>query len=236
MRARSRPLFLLVALAVSPVASNAAGQAAARPQPLVSTRSTIASGLILAATLLGDHGLRFEILERRNGATGFAARLGNALGDPKYVLPTLGAGFLAGRLFDNPSLSGTAERAGKAVALAGGVTTVLKLAVGRRRPAGDGDADEFHPFSGWNSFPSGHTAVAFALATAIADETDDGWSDAALYGAATLTAFARVTDDRHWTSDVFVGALVGHLSGRWLALRRGEIMVRPGAIGIALEF
>jgi membrane-associated phospholipid phosphatase len=78
--------------------------------------------------------------------------------------------------------------------------------------------------------------VAFALATAIADETRDPWSDAALYGAATLTGLARLNDDRHWTSDVFVGALVGHLSARWLSRRPGGLSIQPTGVAMSIEF
>ncbi|MEZ0332707.1 MAG: hypothetical protein ACAI18_01765 [Gemmatimonadales bacterium] len=42
-------------------------------------------------------------------------------------------------------------------------------------------------------------------------------------------------NDRHWTSDVFVGALVGHLSARWLARRHG-LSVGPGATAATLGF
>ena len=74
------------------------------------------------------------------------------------------------------------------------------------------------------------------MATTLADETPDPWSDAALYGLATLTAFARVNNDRHWTSDVIVGALIGHLTARWLAGRFGWLTLRPGAVSATLTF
>ncbi|MGH7527809.1 MAG: phosphatase PAP2 family protein [Gemmatimonadales bacterium] len=237
--------FLLLAsltLAQLPFPSAAVGQVAPRPQdashPLLSGRNAAAAGLILAVTLMSDEGLRGEVQEHRSAGTNSLALVGNALGEPRYVLPALGAGYLAGRLTGNHALSRVALRAGGAAIVAGGLTTALKYAIGRSRPyqGGEADADQFRPFSGWNSFPSGHTTLAFAVATAIADETSDRWSDAALYGVATLTAFARVNDDRHWTSDVLVGALIGHLSARWLSRRQGWLTVGPGTIGTSLDF
>lgn len=206
-----------------------------RPRPLLSGRLALVAGLVLVTTFAGDQGLRGELQESRSPASNTVADFGNVIGDPWYIVPTLGAGALVGHLAGNAAVTRTALRAAGAVALAGGAVTAFKYAIGRRRPSSTGDADEFRPFSGWNSFPSGHTAVAFALATAIAEETRDPWTEAALYGAATLTAFARVNDDRHWASDVVAGALVGHLSARWLSRRYG-VKVSPGAVTMSLEF
>lgn len=236
MRTREFVVSLLVAVAALPPSTELAAQAPPHPRPLLSEETAGGAALILLASFLGDQGLRGEVLEHRTDASRAATRLGNAFGDPRYVLPALGAGFLAGRFVGSPGLSRATLHAGEAAIVAGGIATALKFAVGRRRPSGDGDADELRPFSGCNSFPSGHTAVAFAVATAIANETPDIWSDAALYGIAGLTGMARLNDDRHWISDVFAGALVGHLSARWLARGRGWLTVRPGGIAASLEF
>lgn len=233
------PAMLVLWLVSVPAAalSQAEPLAPVPSQPtLLSGRTAVAAGLILAATLVADQGLRGQVQEYRGSTSNAVADLGNAFGDPLYVLPVLGAGALAGHLAGNTGMSRTALRAAAAMAIAGGVTTAAKFAVGRSRPTGKGDADDFRPFSGWTSFPSGHTASAFAVATVFAAETRDPWADAALYGAATLTAFARLNDDRHWASDVFVGALVGHLSARWLARPRGGLTVAPGAVSMSLEF
>jgi membrane-associated phospholipid phosphatase len=214
-------------------------QAVAHPQhpayPLVSGEEAAVAGLVLVMALMGDQGLRGEVQEHRGNTTNSVAHIGNALGEPRYLLPAFGAGYFVGQLTGDRALSRVALRAGGAALLAGGITTALKLAVGRGRPSQGEDADVFRPFSGWNSFPSGHTTLAFAVATAIADETEDRWSDVAVYGVATATAFARLNDDRHWTSDVLVGALVGHLSARWLSRRYG-LTTGPGVLGIKLEF
>jgi membrane-associated phospholipid phosphatase len=233
---RTRGILLLVGFTLALPDSRILAQGARHSHPLISDRTAAAAGLILVATLLGDQGLRGELLEHRGPGTGSGVRLANGFGDPRYVLPALGAGFLVGEVIGSRGVRRAAVHAGEAAILAGGLVTAVKLTVGRRRPSGDGDADEFRPFSGWNSFPSGHTAVAFAVATALADETPGGWSDAALYGLAGLTAVARLSDDRHWTSDVFVGALVGHLSAKWLARRHGWLSIGPGAIATTLEF
>ena len=234
-------LFLIISVAGAALTppSTAVAQAVNQPRlsrPFLSGNEAAIAGLILIAAGMGDEGLRDEAQEHRSDQSNSLARLGNSLGEPLYVLPVIGVGYLSGQISGNHTLTRLSRRAGSAVLLAGGITTALKFAVGRSRPSHGGDSDQFRPFAGANSFPSGHTTVAFAVATVIADETRDRWSDFALYGAATVTAFARVNDDRHWTSDVLAGALIGHLSARWLSRRQGSLTVGPRAVGISLGF
>lgn len=63
------------------------------------------------------------------------------------------------------------------------------------------------------SFPSGHTTVAFAFSTVLAEYFDSIWFRIGFYGMTGLTAYARVLNNQHWFSDVIVGALFGILSG-----------------------
>lgn len=240
MRVRGLRLIMSLTMAQLLTAISAVSQAVSRPhdlsQQLLSGRNAAAAGIILLAVFMGDEGLRAQAQAYRGEETHSIARVGNAFGDPRLVLPALSAAYLAGQLTGNRDIRRVAVRAGGAAIVASGVTTALKYATGRSRPSQSDDSDLFRPFSGRNAFPSGHTTLAFAVATAIADETQDPWSDIALYGAATLTAFARVSKDRHWTSDVLVGALIGHLSARWLSRRQGWLTVAPGAVAASFEF
>jgi membrane-associated phospholipid phosphatase len=204
--------------------------------PLISRQTATVAGLLFGAALMGDRSFREEAQERRSNTTNSMAKLGNTLGEWSIVVPALGAGYLAGELAGSRDLKRVMLHAGAAAALATGISSSLKYTIGRTRPPVAGDPDQFRPFSGSNSFPSGHTAVAFAIATSIADETDDSWSDVALYGAATLTAMSRINDDRHWTSDVLIGGLIGHLSARWVSKQMGPVRVMPGAVTVNLEF
>lgn len=66
-----------------------------------------------------------------------------------------------------------------------------------------------------NSFPSGHTATAFVAATIMHKEyglTRSPWWSVAAYGMATTTGIMRTLNNRHWISDILVGAGIGVIS------------------------
>ena len=101
----------------------------------------------------------------------------------------------------------------EAVALAGDGNVLAKMSGGRARPSRHGDADDNL------SFYSGHTTTAFALATAAGTvATLRGYRFAPLVWAsgltaAALTGYLRIAGDRHWLSDVALGATAGSLAG-----------------------
>lgn len=86
----------------------------------------------------------------------------------------------------------------------------LKYITKETRPDGSND----------NSFPSAHTAVAFAYATVLHEEFKDKsvWISIAGYSAATATGAFRILNNKHWYSDVLVGAGLGILSTKLVYL------------------
>lgn len=85
-----------------------------------------------------------------------------------------------------------------------GSVELTKSIVRRTRPDNDGN----------NSFPSGHTAVAFVGAHILMKEYKhiSPWIGVGGYGVATTVAFLRMMNNRHWFSDVIAGAGYGILS------------------------
>jgi len=64
------------------------------------------------------------------------------------------------------------------------------------------------------SFPSGHTATAFCAAEFLHQEygKKSVWYSVAGYTMASLTGVFRMLNNKHWESDVFVGAGIGMFS------------------------
>ncbi|SCX86338.1 phosphatase PAP2 family protein [Flavobacterium caeni] len=84
--------------------------------------------------------------------------------------------------------------------------TVLGLKSGTKIERPDGTSK--------NSFPSGHTATAFAGAEMMYQEYKDQsiWYGVAGYAVATGTGLFRMYNNRHWLTDVAAGAGIGILS------------------------
>lgn len=125
-----------------------------------------------------------------------------------------GAMYVAGRLQG----SRRAEEAGLLSLAALAHTEVivfgLKQATQRQRPlAGDQDGSFWE---GGNSFPSGHAATSFAVATVFAYEYGDHpAAPITAYALASANSISRSGARRHWASDVFVGGSLGFLIGRF---------------------
>ncbi len=75
--------------------------------------------------------------------------------------------------------------------------------------------------NGWDnkSFPSGHTASAFAFASVVGAEHGWGWGTAAYLGAA-FVGYSRMNDNKHWFHDVLGGATIGVGYGLGIHFRR----------------
>jgi len=79
-----------------------------------------------------------------------------------------------------------------------GATYALKALISEERPNGEGD----------DSFPSGHTSVAFQGAAFIHRRYGLKWAVPAYVGA-VYVGWRRVDTDNHYTKDVVAGAAIG---------------------------
>ncbi len=145
---------------------------------------------------------------------------GNSLGTVIPSAVVIGTLYGGGLIFDNRWMRLTGRHVFQSVLYATVITITIKTLLGRHRPElndgpyrfeGPSLHDEF------NSLPSGHTTVAFALCSSLAADIDHPVATVILYTMAAYTGFTRMYDDRHWASDVFLGAIVGTVCGYTVA-------------------
>ncbi len=134
--------------------------------------------------------------------------------------------YVTGRATHNRRMAELAVHGTEALFVGVGTTFALKTVLGRARPYTSADTNP-HSFglgrgfrsADYQSFPSGHTTAAFSVAAAVTSETHDWWPQytwligTVMYGGATLVGMSRMYDDKHWASDVAIGAAVGTFAG-----------------------
>lgn len=139
------------------------------------------------------------------------ARRLSGLGEGVYWLVLLLAIALTAALRKRRVLSAWAIRTAVAVGGAGLAANALKVVAGRARPrALDDGVWGFHFFEvgyRFNSFPSGHAAIAAAVAASICLARPGVWPAAAALWLAL--AAGRVLNGSHFASDVLAGGAVG---------------------------
>jgi membrane-associated phospholipid phosphatase len=163
----------------------------------------------IATVSLADGAVNDWVQERRTPHSDDLARVFRYGGEPEVTFGIGGGILVAGTIAGKPELQRSGGRVLLSIVAAGLTTVGIKAATGRYRPAETDNPYIFKPFSGHDSFPSGHATMAFALATSLSHEIKNGWVSAALYSFAAGTAWSRLNDERHWLSDVLAGATVG---------------------------
>ena len=159
----------------------------------------------------------------RGSTTDVLADIFEPFGNGAFALTGLAAVYIFEHFNENEKATRTTLIATESFLITSLYTTVLKYSFGRARPHNtDTNHDDSHMhFDGFsiknNSFPSGHTSTAFAIATVVANEYEETpYIKPISYGLATLTGLSRINDQKHWASDVFLGAALGYFTSKTL--------------------
>lgn len=177
----------------------------------------------------------------------FSEEVAEPLGGGDYSMMLVGGIAATGLLFKNERWLETGYLGAEAFIYAGLLSRFPKILFGRQRPY-VGSIPEKHRFEGpslgvdgddwfdqWKSnrnasYISGHTTTAFAIATVFAEQSikhnKNKWVPYVSYGLATVCAYSRIYDNKHWATDLIGGALFGHLVGRYL-VRNHHWQVKP---------
>jgi membrane-associated phospholipid phosphatase len=238
-------LSIVVAVPAAPVAAQDQPSSIQLDQPssIKWWHGALAVGGISALMLL-DGSVRHLSQDVRGHTGDGVASTVRHMGQPE-VYGTITAGLLAAGLISGDSrVTQAGGRLAATMALTAAMAAAGKFVAGRPRPDAvlPLDGDDFLPFSGREAMPSGHTAMAFALATSLADDIKKPWATAGLYTLAGAVAWSRINDNRHWFSDVAAGALVGITSaklasGRWkiFGITAPSILATPRGLGLGWQ-
>ena len=200
-------------------------------QPLFTARDAVAAAAFGAATAVITPADRRAAARLQNPNTqenrlfrNAATVVTNIVQPGAVIIGT--ALYGVGRATDNERMADLGLHGTEAMAVGVGVTFFIKGLAGRARPYATSDTNprDFGFARGffnerYRSFPSGHTVTAFAAAAAVAKETSRWWPNSAwyvgpvVYGGATLAGLSRMYNNKHWASDVIVGAAIGAFSG-----------------------
>ena len=131
------------------------------------------------------------------------------------VLPITIGMYAGGALAHNAKARETGVLSGEAVIDTLITVGILKAVTQRPRPYEKNGNGTF--FSGGGSFPSGHAAESWALASVIAHEYNGNIIyPITAYGLASLVTFSRLSGQQHFASDIFVGSAIGWFTGRYV--------------------
>ncbi|MGA2101417.1 MAG: capsule assembly Wzi family protein, partial [Candidatus Sulfotelmatobacter sp.] len=145
-----------------------------------------------------------------------------------------GAGglYVLGLLTQNEHQRETGFLSGEAAVDALVAVEALKYATGRQRPYQSPGIGQF--LKSGTSFPSEHSAAAWAIAGMVAHEYPSPFLKFLSYGMATVVSASRITAKEHFPSDVLIGSAIGYLTSEYVYRKhhnyelRGDQWETPG--------
>lgn len=213
---------------VRPAQASAAGRDTSKT--FFVRRDLALTGLAIVGTgIVSRFDKRIEHYAQGSSVQGSASRrrVVNDLTKVNETTLTIAAilGYGAGRLAGSTTIADVSLHTAEATVLTSVVSQLIRGPLGRTRPSLTPD-DQYHfqfgkGFTHFDnrSFPSLHSATAFAAASALAGEVRERNPSAAwiaaplLYGAAAVPGLTRMYLNQHWASDVVAGAFAGTLLG-----------------------
>lgn len=176
---------------------------------LPSLDSAVILGLGGAASMLG-HSSDNRLSHNLSGSSNAFFSPGTMIGASTVQLGAAFATYSLGRATGHPKVAAIGADLVSAQIVSQTLTQAIKFSVGRTRPDGTS-----------YSFPSGHSATAFATAAVL--QRHLGWkAGIPSYALATYVAASRIETQRHYLSDVAFGAAIGMMSGRTVTLGYGK--------------
>lgn len=197
------------------------------PRNFNSTELYITGAILVGSGIayISDPNVKTSIDKNHTTFMNRVTPIGEKYGSSLYA-GIFGSGlYLTGALMKNQGIASTGRMVVESVVYTGLVVGLLKFTFSRARPYENDGPRDFFDFSLKEediSFPSGHTATAFAISTVLSRKIDNTFATIGLYGLAGLTAYERMYNNKHWFSDVLVGAALGYFIGNVIANSEDE--------------
>lgn len=169
---------------------------------------------LLSGALIATDTKTADLLPNTQSQTKWSGRV-SQLGASYSLTAFSGGTYLIGRMTDNRHVQETGWFALQAIAHSQVAVFAIKQLTNRERPLVHDGSGGF--WEGGDSFPSGHAATSFAVATIFGYEYRDRIAvPITAYALATAISASRLSAQRHWVSDIVVGGSTGFLIGRYV--------------------
>lgn len=158
------------------------------------------------------------------------------LGLGEWNLGIAGAFWVGGMIFKDKRAKETARLTVMTFIHTSVAVQIGKHLFGRQRPSWENGKDRWagpdgffkrykeYQLAHYDAFPSGHTISIFGTATVVAEMYKDTvWVPILSYTLATACGLSRITEDTHWLSDVFLGAVMGYVIGKFVVKKRNRM-------------
>jgi hypothetical protein len=188
----------------------------------------IKTGAVLFTTVAFmnfDKDIRKEFSKSHNDSKDKIADVGNAYGNLITPIVVGGGIYSYGLILKDEYFRETGRMLLEAVIFSGIITDVTKVISGRSRPYTERGPYFYNMFTfneGSLSFPSGHSTVAFAMSSVLANRIKNVYATVGLYALSSVTALSRIYSDKHWASDVILGSAIGYFVGDYISSNKKE--------------
>ncbi len=180
-------------------------------------------GVMGGATFLAmqvDQPIRDAVLKDRRYYYSVPIEGGRMYGE-LYSPVVFFVGFAAHSLIaDDKSTRKIAYEIGQASLYTGAIVLTMKSIIGRARPHTNEGRAAYKSFTfvgdDYHSLPGGHSATTFVISTVLSRNVRPTWLKVLVYVPAVITAFSRVYQDWHWTSDDLLGGAIGYFVATWV--------------------
>ena len=162
-----------------------------------------------AAITLSQTDADVEIQDDLTDSIGDLAEIGDIGGHGLTLAGIIVSTYIVGRLVKDEKVIETGKALIEAEIITAVMTKIIKVSTGRERP--NGGEDRFS-----SSFPSGHASGSFSMASVV-DVMYGHKIGIPLYLFAGFVGFSRLSDNKHFLSDVLFGAVLGTVVGRTVA-------------------